>query len=110
MKFIFYCKKNGIDEKGLKLCKCFDIFGNESINAKEYIEAYNYILKAENVQLLFKLFDIFEKFCEDKSLLEDNDPFNKGKLILKDLTKDELEILIMRLMKINISQLIFHFH
>ncbi len=96
MKFIFYCKKNGIDEKGLKLCKCFDIFGNESINAKEYIEAYNYILKAENVQLLFKLFDIFEKFCEDKSLLEDNDPFNKGKLILKDLTKDELEILIMR--------------
>ena len=96
MKFIFYCKKNDIDEKTLRLCKCYDIFGNESINEKEYTEAYNYIIKAENVELLFKLFDIFEKFSEDKSFLEDDDPFNKGNLILKDLTKEEFEILLMR--------------
>ena len=96
MKFLFYCKKNDIDEKTLRLCKCYDVFGNESINTKEYTEAYNYIIKSENVKLLFQLFDIFEKFSEDKSFMLDDDPFNKGNLLLKDLTKEEFEILVMR--------------
>ena len=96
MKFLFYCKKNNIDEKTLRLYKCYDIFFKESINSKEYTEAYKYSIKSENVNCLFELFDLFEKFCNDKSLLNEKDPFNKGNLILKDLTQEEFEFLIMR--------------
>ena len=96
MKFLFYCKKNNIDEKTLRLYKCYDIFCKESINSKEYTEAYKYSIKSENVNCLFELFDLFEKFCKDKSLLNEKDPFNKGNLILKDLTQEEFEFLIMR--------------
>ena len=96
MKFIYYCKKNGIDEKALKLYKCYDIFAKESINSKEYIEAYSYCIKSENVNLLFELFDIFEKFVKNKSLLEEDNPFNKTNLLFKDINEEEFQILIMR--------------
>ena len=96
MKFLFYCKKNDIDEKTLRLYKCYDIFAKESINSKEYIDAYKYCIKSENVNLLFELFDIFEKISIDKNFLGEEDPFNKGNLILKSLTKDEVDLLIMR--------------
>jgi hypothetical protein len=108
MKFLFYCKKNDIDEKTLRLYKCYDIFAKESINSKEYIDAYKYCIKSENVNLLFELFDIFEKISVDKNYLGEDDPFNKANLLLKTLTKDEFELLIMRttlelLMKKNIE-------
>ena len=108
MKFLFYCKKNDIDEKTLRLYKCYDIFAKESINSKEYIDAYKYCIKSENVNLLFELFDIFEKISIDKNYLGEDDPFNKANLLLKTLTKDEFELLIMRttlelLMKKNIE-------
>ena len=96
MKFLFYCKKNDIDEKTLRLYKCYDIFAKESINSKEYIDAYKYCIKSENVNLLFELFDIFEKISVDKNYLGEDDPFNKGNLILKSLSKDEVDLLIMR--------------
>lgn len=96
MKFLFYCKKNDIDEKTLRLYKCYDIFAKESINSKDYIDAYKYCIKSENVNLLFELFDIFEKICLDQNYLGEDDPFNKGRLILKTLTKEEFELLIMR--------------
>ena len=96
MKFLFYCKKNDIDEKTLRLYKCYDIFAKESINSKEYIDAYKYCIKSENVNLLFELFDIFEKISIDKNYLGEDDPFNKGNLILKSLSKDEVDLLIMR--------------
>ena len=96
IKFLFYCKKNDIDEKTLRLYKCYDIFAKESINSKEYIDAYKYCIKSENVNLLFELFDIFEKISIDKNYLGEDDPFNKGNLILKSLTKDEVDLLIMR--------------
>ena len=96
MKFLFYCKKNDIDEKTLRLYKCYDIFAKESINSKEYIDAYKYCIKSENVNLLFELFDIFEKISIDKNYLGEDDPFNKGNLLLKTLTKEEFELLIMR--------------
>ena len=96
MKFLFYCKKNDIDEKTLRLYKCYDIFAKESINSKEYIDAYKYCIKSENVNLLFELFDIFEKISIDKNYLGEDDPFNKVNLLLKTLTKEEFELLIMR--------------
>ena len=101
MKFLFYCKKNDIDEKALRLYKCYDIFAKESILSKEYVDAYSYCIKSENINLLFELFDIFEKFSNDKKELEkiiDNDnPFNNNSLLLfKELNKEEFEILIMR--------------
>ena len=101
MKFLFYCKKNDIDEKALRLYKCYDIFAKESILSKEYVDAYSYCIKSENINLLFELFDLFEKFSNDKKELEkiiDNDnPFNNNSLLLfKELNKEEFEILIMR--------------
>ena len=96
MKFLFYCKKNDIDEKTLRLYKCYDIFTKESIISKDYTEAYKYSILSENVNCLFELFDLLEKYCNDKSLLTKEDPFNKGNQILKDLTHEELGFLIMR--------------
>ena len=96
MKFLFYCKNNDIDEKMLRLYKCYDIFVNESIIERDYIDAYNYCIKSENVNLLFKLFDVFEKYCKNKRLTDEDDPFNKGNLLFKELSKEEFEILIMR--------------
>ena len=96
MKFLFYCKKNDIDEKTLRLYKCYDIFTKESIISKDYTEAYKYSILSENANCLFELFDLLEKYCNDKSLLTKEDPFNKGNQILKDLTHEELGFLIMR--------------
>ena len=96
MKFLFYCKNNGIDEKILRINKCYDVFTKVSIKAKEYIEAYKYCIKSENVNCLFELFDLFEKYCKDKNLLIEDDPFNGGNQKLKDLTQEEFEFLIMR--------------
>lgn len=97
-KFLFYCKKNDIDEKTLRLYKCYDVFARESITAKEYTEAYKYCIKSENINLLFELFDLFEKFMNDKNFLNEinNNPFNKGKLLFSELTKEEFEFLILR--------------
>ena len=96
MKFLYYCKKNDIDEKLLRLYKCYDIFTKESIISKEYTEAYKYSILSENVNCLFELFDLLEKYCKDKTLLNKEDPFNKGNQILRDLTQDEFDFLIMR--------------
>ena len=96
MKFIYYCKKNGIDEKALRLYKCYDIFAKESIISGEYIEAYSYCIKSENAKLLIELFSIFEKFAKDKSFLELDNPFNKVSSLFKDMSQEEFEILIMR--------------
>lgn len=96
MKFLFYCKNNGIDEKILRINKCYDVFTKVSIKAKEYIEAYKYCIKSENVNCLFELFDLFEKYCKDKNLLIEDDPFNGGNQKLKDLTQEEFEFLVMR--------------
>ena len=96
MKFLYYCKKNNIDEKILRLYKCYDIFTKESIISKDYIEAYKYSILSENVNCLFELFDLFERYCKDKTLLCKEDPFNKGNQILRTLTQDELDFLIMR--------------
>ena len=96
MKFLYYCKKNDIDEKTLRLYKCYDIFTKESIISKEYTEAYKYSILSENVNCLFELFDLLEQYCKDQNLLKKEDPFNKGNQILKDLTQDELDFLIMR--------------
>jgi hypothetical protein len=98
MKFLFYCKKNDIDEKSLRLYKCYDIFAKECIIAKDYTEAYKYCIKSENINLLFELFDLFEKFMNDKNLLDDiiNDPFNKSKLLFSEISKEEFDFLIMR--------------
>ena len=63
---------------------------------RDYIDAYNYCIKSENVNLLFKLFDVFEKYCKDKRLTDEDDPFNKGNLIFKELSMEEFEFLIMR--------------
>ncbi len=97
-KFLFYCKKNDIDEKTLRLYKCYDVFAKESIISKEYTEAYKYCIKSENINLLFELFDLFEKFMNDKNYLNEinNNPFNKGKLLFSELTKEEFEFLILR--------------
>ena len=97
-KFLFYCKKNDIDEKTLRLYKCYDVFAKESITSKEYTEAYKYCIKSENINLLFELFDLFEKFMNDKNYLNEinNNPFNKGKLLFSELTKEEFEFLILR--------------
>ena len=98
IKFLFYCKKNGIDEKTLRLYKCYDSFAEECILANEYVEAYSLSIKSENINLLFKLFDLFEKFSNDKKELDkiNEDPFNRGKVVLKELRKEEFQFLIMR--------------
>ena len=96
MKFFFYCKNNDIDEKMLRLCQCYDIFVDETINERDYIYAYNYCIKSENVNTLFKLFDVLENFCKNKKLSDEDDPFNKGNIIFKELDKEEFEFLIMR--------------
>jgi len=98
MKFIYYCKNNDIDEKALRLYKSYDIFAKESILEREYTEAYNYIIKSENINLLFELFDIFEKFMNDQNYLNDinSNPFNKGKILFNELNQEEFELLIMR--------------
>jgi hypothetical protein len=98
IKFSFYCKKNGIDEKTLRLYKCYDAFAEECICAKEYVEAYSLCIKSENINLLFELFDLFEKFSNDKKELDkiNDDPFNHGKVVLKELSKEEFQFLIMR--------------
>ena len=98
MKFLFYCKKNDIDEKTLRLYKCYDIFAKESMLSKEYVDAYSYIIKSENINLLFELFDLFEKLSNDRKELEklNDSPFNKNISLFKELNKEEFEFLIMR--------------
>jgi len=100
VKFLYYCKKNKIDEKNLKMYKCYDIFAKGCISAKEYVDAYNYCMKSENIKLLFELFDVFEKLCEsfknEEELLDAENPLYNYKLLFKKLDKEELNILILR--------------
>ena len=99
VKFLYYCKKNKIEEKTLKLYKCYDIFAKGCISAKEYVDAYNYCMKSENIKLLFELFDDFEKLCESmkkEGLSDIENPLYNYKLIFKKLDKEELNLLILR--------------
>ena len=103
IKFLYYCKKNNMDEKTLKLYKCYDIFAKGCISSKEYVDAYNYCIKSENINLLFKLFEDFEKLYKsmininnenDISEIENN--LNNYKLIFKKFDEEEFNILILR--------------
>ena len=100
IKFLYYCKKNNIDEKILKLYNCYDIFAQGCISSKEYVDAYNYCIKSDNVNILFELFEDFEKLCE--SMNKENEvenienPLYNYKLLFKKLDKEELNLLIMR--------------
>ena len=96
IKFLFYCKKNNIDEKNLKLNKCYDILAKGCISAKEYVDAYNYCIKSENINLLFELFEDLEKLSE--SLNDDNidNPLYNYKILFKKLDKEELNLLLLR--------------
>ena len=100
VKFLYYCKKNKIDEKNLKMYKCYDIFAKGCISAKEYVDAYNYCIKSENIKLLFELFDVFENLCEsfknEDELINAENPLYNYKLLFKKLDKEELNILILR--------------
>ena len=97
IKFLYYCKKNEIDEKELKSYKCYDIFAKGCIEAKEYVDAYNYCIKCENLNLIFELFDNFEKIYKNKeSDINDENPLYNYKIIFKQLDKEEYEILILR--------------
>ena len=100
IKFLYYCKKNNIDEKSLKLYKCYDIFAKGCISAKEYVDAYNYCVKSENINLLFELFKDFEKLCEsmnnDNEINNAENPLYNYKLLFKKLDKEELNLLILR--------------
>ncbi len=100
VKFLYYCKKNKIDEKNLKMYKCYDIFAKGCISAKEYVDAYNYCMKSENIQLLFELFDAFENLCEtfkkEDGLIDVDNPLYNYKLLFKKLDQEELSILILR--------------
>ncbi len=94
VKFLYYCKKNEIDEKQLKTMKCFDIFAKGCIDAKEYVDAYNYCIKSENINLLFELFNNFEKMYKNED--KEENPLYNYKIIFKELNKEEYEILILR--------------
>ncbi len=99
LKFLYYCKKNNIDEKSLKLYKCYDIFAKGCISAKEYVDAYNYCIKCENINLLFELFDDLEKLSEsikDDNIEKNYNPLYNYKLLFKQLDKEEFNILILR--------------
>jgi hypothetical protein len=99
VKFLYYCKKNDIDEKSLKLYKCHDIFAKGCISAKEYVDAYNYCIKCENINLLFELFDDLEKLSEsikDDNIEKNYNPLYNYKLLFKQLDKEEFNILILR--------------
>ena len=100
IKFLYYCKKNNIDEKSLKLYKCYDIFAKGCISAKEYVDAYHYCIKSDNIYLLFDLFEDFEKLCEcmNKGNEVENieNPLYNYKLLFKKLDKEELNLLILR--------------
>ena len=100
VKFLYYCKKNKINEKNLKMYKCYDIFAKGCISAKEYVDAYNYCMKSENIKLLFELFDAFENLCESfknvDGLIDADNPLYNYKLLFKKLDKEELSILILR--------------
>jgi hypothetical protein len=100
IKFLYYCKKNNIEEKNLKLLKCYDIFAKGCISAKEYVDAYNYCIKSENINLLFELFEDFEKLCvslnNDDKQNEPENPLYNYKILFKQLDNEELNILILR--------------
>ena len=104
IKFLFYCKKNNIDEKSLKLYKCYDSLAKGCIHSKEYVDAYNYCIKSENINLLFELFEDLEKLCEsmsnDNNDNNDNsDPKNSFfnyKVFFKQFNKEEFNLLILR--------------
>ena len=100
IKFLYYCKKNDIDEKNLKLLKCYDILAKGCISAKEYIDAYNYCIKSENVNLLFQLFEDFEKLCEsmnnNNEIENIENPLYNYKLLFRKLDEEELNLLILR--------------
>ena len=100
IKFLYYCKKNNIDEKSLKLYKCYDIFAKGCISAKEYVDAYNYCIKSDNINLLFDLFEDLEKLCESMNKGNEveniENPLYNYKLLFKKLDKEELNLLILR--------------
>ena len=100
VKFLYYCKKNKIDEKNLKLNKCYDIFAKGCMSAKEYVDAYTYCIKSENINLLFELFDEFEKLSEmlktEEGQKDKENPLYNYKLLFKKLDEEELNILILR--------------
>lgn len=109
VKFLYYCKKNNVDEKTLKLYKCYDLLAKGCIAAKEYIDAYNYCIKSENVNILIELFDDLEKVCESLKDTKDSNntniindiknlenPLFNYKLLFKKLDKEELNLLILR--------------
>lgn len=84
-KFLSYCKKNSMDEKYLKVLKCYDIFAKDSILSSHFIDAYNYCMKCENKEIFFELFTI----------LEDNANSGNSALI-KGLGKEEFLFLVAR--------------
>jgi hypothetical protein len=100
LKFLYYCKKNNIDEKSLKLYKCYDIFAKGCISAKEYVDAYHYCIKSDNINLLFDLFEDLEKLCESMNKGNEveniENPLYNYKLLFKKLDKEELYLLILR--------------
>jgi len=100
LKFLYYCKKNNIDEKSLKLYKCCDIFAKGCISAKEYVDAYHYCIKSDNINLLFDLFEDLEKLCESMNKGNEveniENPLYNYKLLFKKLDKEELNLLILR--------------
>jgi len=100
LKFLYYCKKNNIDEKSLKLYKCCDIFAKGCISAKEYVDAYHYCIKSDNTNLLFDLFEDLEKLCESMNKGNEveniENPLYNYKLLFKKLDKEELNLLILR--------------
>jgi len=98
MKFLYYCKKNIIDEKILRELKCFDKFAQESIMSGEYVDAYILVVKSENIKLFFEFFDILEKLNNKdekqiSQILKDNNPFSRNKVLFKGF---QFDILILR--------------
>ena len=101
VKFLYYCKKNNIDEKTLKLYKCYDIFAKGCISSKEYVDAYNYCIKSENINSFIEFtVDLQEKLkrIADKIKMDSNAPsrnyFDFNKLNSKwdriNMAKDEV--------------------
>lgn len=88
-KFLSYCKENNLDEKFLRLCNCYYIFGKDSLIAKQYIEAYNYIIKSGNSELLIELFDNIKNFIGKDDKTQENNLF-------KNLGEEEYCFLIVR--------------
>ena len=103
VKFLYYCKKNNIDEKTLKLYKCYDIFAKGCISSKEYVDAYNYCIKSENINLLFELFEDLEKLCKrmnninnENEVNENENPLYNYKILFKVFDEEEFNILLLR--------------